>query len=508
MFHQLTFNGFKPCDEKNCSIFTVHSFIVHSIAVGMLLGSATIFAGNPLSMDYKTSYTMGSTGWDMAHGVAVNSDGDVYITGHFSGTADLDPTNGSDIYISQGNSDVFVTKISSNGHYEWSKTVGGSGWDRGSSITIDDANNVYIAGEFTGNVDLDPSGSTDTHNSGSGSGTFLMKLNDADGFDWATALGGYFYIYGNTLIVDSNDGSSYVTGAFNGTVDFNPDGTSDMRTSAGGTDGFQAKIDDTGSVDWVRTFGGSGYDMGHTVAVDSDQNTYFMGHFVGTVDLDPTSGVDLHTSSSTTLTDIFITKIDSNGNYDNTMTFGGTSAEWVYSSAMDGNNNLFVMGLFRGSADLDPTSGVDMHTAKGSYDVYLIKLNSNGGYEWGRSIGGPIDFYNWGAMVTVDDYGNAYMTRCFITSMDFNPGTGTDTHTSAGGADIFITRINSNGDYGETVTMGGSNYDCSNAITVDNNDTITVVGNFYGTADFDPTPGIDNHTSAGDSDIFITQISQ
>ena len=89
--------------------------------------------------------------------------------------------------------------------------------------------------------------------------------------------------------------------------------------------------------------------------------------------------------------------------------------------------------------------------------------------------------------------------------MDFDPGPGTDNHTSAGSDDIFLTKINADGTYSWTKTMGGTSNDRGDSAAVDGSGNVYVTGSFEGIADFDPGPGTDNHTAAGGRAIFLTK---
>jgi hypothetical protein len=301
-----------------------------------------------------------------------------------------------------------------------------------------------------------------------------------------------------------------LAGAFNGSADFDQGGAGDVRTSAGWEDIFLMKINSDGSYGWTQTLGSTGFDMGHAVAVDPSDNVYFTGHFGGTVDLDPTAATQEFTSNNNSA-DVFVIKYDSAGAYQWTQTMGGDGWDGTYNTETDSAGNLYISGLFEGTSDLDPSSGVDSHTATGSVDIFLTKLNANGTYAWSRTFGEAAGFYyvnrwNWGNSMSVDKDGNAYLARCFVNTMDFDPATG-DSKTSAGLTDIFLTRVNADGSYGWTKTMGGPGLDCANANTVDNDGNIYVTGNYTDTVDFGQDGVSDIHTSNGSDDIFLTRFS-
>ena len=127
-------------------------------------------------------------------------------------------------------------------------------------------------------------------------------------------------------------------------------------------------------------------------------------------------------------------------------------------------------------------------------------------YSWTKTMGGAGDDRGYSA--AVDGSGNVYVTGYFYETVDFDPGPGTDNHTSAGIQDIFLTKINSDGTYGWTKTMGGiGSDDYGLSATVDGSGNVYLSGYFMVIGDFDPGPGTDNHTSAGDRDIFLTKFT-
>ena len=481
------------------------------IGLGLLLNTPPVLAAT--NYNYDRTLTINGTGYDMGHAVAYDKAGNLYYAGHISSGTDVDPTAGVDVRSTTNDSvDILLTKINADGSYAWSRTLGGNYFDRGSSLVTDNAGNVYLAGNFSGAVDFNPGGTADVHtsaNNGFEYDNFVTRINADGSYGWTRVLGGYFYIYGRTIDVDSK-GNVYVAGAFSIPQDFALEGTGDIRTPVGGDDIFLSKLNADGSYAWTYTMGSTGYDMGHAVAVDDSDNVYFSGHFVGTVDLDPTDNVANFTSQNNSA-DVFIIKFDANSTYQWTKTFGGAGWDGPYNLETDAAGNLYTSGLFAGTSDLDPTDGIENHTSIGPVDIYVTKLNADGTFGWARTLGEPANFYynevNWGGSMTVDRGGNIFLARCFVDSMDFNPGIGTDLRTSAGLTDIFVSQINSDGSYGWTHTMGGTSSDCANAIAVSEGGQLAVAGNFQGTADFNPAVG-DSVTSASGLDIFVTTFNR
>ena len=315
-------------------------------------------------------------------------------------------------------------------------------------------------------------------------------------------IGGGDSDVGRSVTTDKN-GNIYVTGFFCSTVDFDPGSGVDSHASNGSGDIFLTRINSDGTYGWTKTIGGSWVDGGNSVTTDDNGAIYVAGSFEDTVDFDPGSGVDSHTSNGNS--DIFLTRINSDGTYAWTKTMGGTSTERGESVTTDDSGNIYVTGYFVDTVDFDPGSGTHSHTSNGGNDIFLTRINSNGTYGWTITMGGATT--DQGKSVTTDDSGNIYVTGFFEDTVDFDPGSGVDSHTSNGSGDIFLTRINSNGTYGWTKIIGGASGDGGNSVTTDDNGAIYVAGSFEDTVDFDPGSGTDEYLSQGATDIFLTRIN-
>jgi Beta-propeller repeat len=320
-------------------------------------------------------------------------------------------------------------------------------------------------------------------------------------YSYTKTIGGNDHDFGQSVAVDSS-GNVYITGSFRGTVDFDPGAGTDNHTSAGEEDIFLTKFDSNGSYVYTKTMGGTAHDYGRSVAVDSSGNVYITGYFEGTADFDPGVAVDNHLSAG--LEDIFLTKIYADGSYGYTKTMGGTNSDYGRSVAVDSSGNIYVTGSFRETVDFNPSGTADSHTSAGLEDIFLTKINPDESYGYTKTMGGTD--HDEGESVAVDGGDNVYITGYFSgANVDFNPGAGTDNHTSAGLEDIFLTRINSDESYEYTKTMGGTDHDYGRSVALDSSDNVYITGSFQETVDFDPGTGTDSHTSAGLDDIYLTK---
>ena len=229
------------------------------------------------------------------------------------------------------------------------------------------------------------------------------------------------------------------------------------------------------------------------VAVDGSGNVYTTGYFqdaVGTVDFNPGAGVFNLTSAGRL--DIFVSKLDSAGNFVWARQMGGTSSGSGNDVAVDGSGNVYTTGSFSGTADFDPGAGAFDLTSTGASDIFVSKLDSAGNFVWARQMGGTNS--GSGNDVAVDGSGNVYTTGHFRGTADFDPGVGVFNLAFAGRFDMFVSKLDSAGNFVWARHMGGTGDDRGHGVAVDDRGNVYTTGDFGGTADFDPGPGVFNLT--------------
>ena len=222
---------------------------------------------------------LGTTSGDWARGIRTDSSGNVYVTGHTSGSFDGN-TNA-------GVADLFLVKYDSAGDRKWTKQLGTYEMDEAFDISTDSSGNVYVTGHTSGSFD----GNT---NAGVAD-LFLVKYDSAGDRKWTKQLGTYEMDEAFDISTDSS-GNVYVTGYTSGSFDGN--------TNAGGADLFLVKYDSAGDRKWTKQLGTPSTDKPQSIATDSDGNVYVTGYTHG--------GLDGNTNAGSV--DLFVVKYDSNGN--------------------------------------------------------------------------------------------------------------------------------------------------------------------------------------------------
>ncbi|MDP4284860.1 MAG: SBBP repeat-containing protein [Bacteroidota bacterium] len=401
---------------------------------------------------------------------------------------------------------TFTTNAQTNLGLNWVKGLNngqaGSGNVFSSSIAVDGSGNVYVTGYFSGTIDFDPGAGVANLVSAGVYDIFIAKYDAAGNYVYAKSMGGTgYYSYSSSLAVDGS-GNVYVTGYFQGTVDFDPGAGVANLVSAGDYDIFIAKYDAAGNYVYAKSMGGTGYDRANGLVVDGSGNVYITGFFEYTADFDPGTGVANLVSAGGL--DVFIAKYDATGNYVYAKSMGGTGNNYGSSLAVDGSGNVYVTGFFADTVDFDPGTGVTNLVSAGDDDIFIAKYDATGNYVYAKSMGGT--GYDRGNCLAVDGSGNVYVTGYFQDTADFDPGAGVaNLVNNAGSEDIFIAKYDAAGNYIYAKSMGGIGTDQSSYLALDGSGNTYITGLFQDTVDFDPGAGVANLVSAGGLDVFIAK---
>lgn len=343
----------------------------------------------------------------------------IYVTGNFSGfNVDFDPSLAS-ATLSGGSQGVFVAKYTTTGVYQNAIQILGN--VNGFGIKYFN-NAVFITGENTGTTNFNPGGTTNLVSNGSSPDIYVACYNSSLNLFWAHDIGGSFADGGAAVDVDGA-GNCYVTGKFTDAVDFDPSGLTASMISNGGSDGFVAKYSASGVYQWVQTFGTSVADGGKKIVVnggdayisgfyggtnqayfckrdaanfgtllyqktltgtadvfvadlglDASGNVYVTGHFNGANQ--SFDGVGAITFSNRGGYDCYIAKYSSTGGYLHAFTFGGPNNDYTSSLNVNPNSNVYVTGIYYGSADFSSSPAFANNLASvDAYDIFLAKYN-------------------------------------------------------------------------------------------------------------------------------------
>jgi PKD repeat protein len=250
-----------------------------------------------------------------------------------------------------------------------------------------------------------------------------------------------------------------------------------------------AKIDTDGNWIWAVKAGGDNIsEYGNSIASDSNGNSYVTGNFRGSA----TFGSFLLSNYNLNSDDIFVAKLDTEGNWTWATQADGIDFGYGSSIAIDNNGNSYITSCLQYAAAF----GSHPLIQNGVYNIFVAKLDADGNWVWASQADG-INSYS-GKSIATDNSGNSYLTG---TLGSINSNFGSISLTSFGSWDIFVAIIDPNGYWLSATNAGGTNSDFGRTITIDNNGSSYVSGVFKSTANF----GSNSLTSYGNTDIFVAK---
>ncbi|MDW3651333.1 MAG: T9SS type A sorting domain-containing protein [Bacteroidia bacterium] len=377
--------------------------------------------------------------------IGINGNGDLYLTGLFSGTVDFDPgPNTFNLTANNTNwGDFFVLKLDGNGNFLWAKNFGGTDYSERASLNVDASDNVILAGYFYGTIDFDPGAGSSVLNAGNNGKFFIQKLDSNGDFQWVKEIGNGSYNSLGGFQMDSQD-NLFLSGRFSGTLDLDPGaGTSNVVSLGNGADVFVLKLDNAGDFVWGVNAVSGGSPWGtNTLDVDQAGVVYLAGDFQGSPDFDPGTGVFTMTSSSNgSRNDGYLLKLDNQGAFVWAKQFSGVSIPGNNSYVnpqiirLDQSGQAYMFGYYQGTIDFDPGPGSTNLTPPNRSSFFIVKLNQSGDLNWALSL--DSDAYNLIRDVSIDTQDNIYVSGGFFQSLDIDPGQGSFTLNNSGNTSMF-----------------------------------------------------------------------
>jgi Fibronectin type III domain/Beta-propeller repeat len=409
-----------------------------SIVLGTLNGSVNFGGGSLTSAGggdiylvkysstggYVWSKRFGGTSNEVPKGIAIDSSGNIVITGFFGGTVDFG--GGA---LTGTSASGFVAKYSSAGAHVWSRRLStGSVLDEGTAIGVDGAGNVIVAGGFYGTVNFGGGSLT----SAGSEDIVLLKYNSAGAFLWSRKIGGASDEVVMSLAVDTTTGEFVTAGYFYGSVNFG--GTT--LTSAGGTDAFVARYNSSNGHVWSKRWGSTSDDKAFSVDVDGLGNVAVTGFFTNNVDF---GGGPITNVGGVGSGDIFLVKLSPAGLYAWSKGFGSSlvANQYGYSVAFDGAGNVLLTGsIVALTSPYTIDFGGGALTGDGYSNAFIAKFGSGGTYTWAkRYLGGG--GHAAGLGIAADTGNNVLSTGYYNNSISL----GGTTLLSPGGTDAYLVKL-------------------------------------------------------------------
>ncbi len=330
---------------------------------------------------------------------------------------------------------------------------------------------------------------------------FFTTALQAQTYEWTSTIGGIGVEQVHAIATDAYD-NVYICGSFRETADLDP-GVAELNiTSTGSADVYIEKLNAAGELLWVKTFGSTSPDYAYDLKLDANANVYIIGRFSKTVDFDPGAGDASFSSAGAT--DIFLEKLDTDGNFQWVKTWGSTSTDAGEALAIDNDGNIYTTGYFKNTIDFDLGTGTTELTAQGTnINIFIQKMDTNGDHIWAKALLGEACYPT---ALTTDDLGNVYTTGYFSGTVDFDPSTATVNKTSHGLNDIFTQKLSPNGDFVWVSTVEGTGNNTPSDIAIASDGSVFVTGSFNGTADFDPSANAMDVPTTGQEDGFLQKL--
>ena len=459
---------------------------------------------SPTLVPELISTYFGGSGDDYSYSIVHDSVGNVIVVGDTDST-DFAVTANATQPANAGGFDIIVAKFNPSLDTILAATyVGGSGGDEFADMTIDSLGNIYVATRTTSTDFPGTAGGAQTSYGGGTHDSAVFKLNaNLDTLTQSTYLGGSGIDIGMELALDSSN-NIFVTGR---TTSVNFPGTAGgaQESNAGSTDLIISKLNNGLTTITQSTYlGTTSGEIGAALAIDSSDNIFVTGRTNGASFPGVTGGAQTTIAGGV---DVIISKLNNNLTTITQSTYlGGTLDDITRGMGIDSSDNIFVIGRTT-STDIPGIVGGAQPVIAGSNDVFISKLNNNlTTLTQSTYLGGTSnEDVAHGFVIEFDGLANG--DNLYLggdtTSTDF-PGTANGVQPSnAGGADIFISKLN-NGltTLDQSTYLGGTSNDDEIGGIAINGDSLYVSFDTKST-DIPNTANGVQPSNAGGTDLFI-----
>lgn len=450
---------------------------------------------------------------DMIFDVATDSLGNVYQAGAFQGIVDFDP--GPEVFELETTIDRlgeyfrhgYVVKTRADGSLAWVWNM--EGWSKSivRSVAVDPQGFVYIIGDFSYTADFDPDPNSAIERTAVfGTDIFIAKLSPTGELQWVQSFYGEGVEFGHQIQLDSQQNLYILGQVSNSPFDFDPGSGENFLDTTNSVGPFVTRINADGSYAWTNLplIGASdGSLVLFQLVVDESGYITVPGRYSGDIELDPNDTNQGEESNliSISNTDSVVFRLDLDGNFQWVWTATGTAVDWAASVAIQ-NNEILVSGRASGEMDFDPLGAGDLQTASG-LNSYLTRLSANGSHVNTRLLGGNTE----AKRLVVDNLGNIYIAGEVENNTIFDPATGSDPYSTSFHGDVYLSKYTPAGNYLWTKVISGPSYIRVDDMVITAENNIYLTGNYYETADFDPSDAEKNVTSNGFGDIYLLLLS-
>lgn len=374
---------------------------------------------------------------DEGQSVSVDTVGNIYVTGHFSGTS-MQIGNTTLTNAGNSNGDMYIAKYDANGNNVWAKRAGGILYDEYKASVIDNVGNIYVLGTFVSPTVI--IGNDTLTNPNGNSKMAIVKYDSNGNVIWSKQSN----TFNNSCIPHAISidffNNIFVTGAYSGTTVF---GLDTIKIFGGGSNMFLAKYSEQGTAIWGKSANAFGINAtAEDIYVDANGNSYITGYFS---DSSMVFGQDTLYHFGTSYTDIFTVKYDANGNPVWAKSANGDLTDVAKAITGDNDGNIYIGGYF--ASNLLTFNLLNLTNGTGSQDFFITKYSNNGTPLWTKKSGTFAGIYS----LSADQLGNIFASGFFSD----NPISFDNTIlANTGGLDAFVAKFGST-----TLSVNNLNYE-------------------------------------------------
>ena len=475
-----------------------------------VLNSCNDNSGFPVCL-YQTGYNyttlIKGTNTQTVNDSVVDSNGNLYIVGGFKGEVDFDISSGTDIRMSSGEEDIFITRLNADGSYAWTYIIGAGSVDAATNVAVDNYDNLYVTGYFSSRVDFNPVNGGNFYEPMQSEGLrdiFILKITSSGEYDWSKSFGSSNTDEVTSIKLDSS--SVYLTGEFQGDIDFNRAGNGGEFAIRGKKDGFIAKfgINDA-SYNWAKTFGAENKYNTVKDLVILNNNIYITGQFNGSIDFNFGYTPEVISTNSY---QAFILKASKDGTFSWVKEFKSVGIGWSKGLFLENkDNNIYIAGIITGNVDFDLVEETEDILNAGEFTSIFISKITEAGQVLDKEI-----FIATVAPAELKDiklYNNSiYLTGNFKGSLSFQANVLNNTSMNNIYSDIFKVKLDSNFIASNLVKIGGNLDKSSKSISINETGGLYLLGTFENSLDFDPSSSEDIKEAQDLKDIFISRYTE
>lgn len=323
----------------------------------------------------------GGIGSDKGLSVAADASGNLYITGFYYGSATFGSITLNSV---SGSQDGFIAKLDASGTFLWANSFGGNLSEQGNSITVDNAGNPIVTGQFQGAASFGSTVITSINNPLTGlpsSDVFIAKYTPAGLVTWVKQGKARYDDRGLDIVTDAAN-NIYVCGQFSDTITFQNTYANTIMNAS-----FLVKYNAAGQEQWFRKMAGV-LSVPNSLAMDNTDKLYVAGDFQGTLTYFGSTGNSF--VSGIYGNKAFLLKVDNNGAF----IWGKSESSTNYVSgrrvALDAQQDPYLFGEFGCTMkEYSDAYGPGVFNSVGFRDLFITKYNSSGTRQWFRHYGGP-----------------------------------------------------------------------------------------------------------------------